>query len=531
MSGGRPSVLTLIAADSLRESVFPTLKQLYQYLQAPEFLQDRLAFGTEGLLEALFLHYRDASFAEAVYSLRRVRSTSDGEDARPHILSSWLFLMIRPVLEKKMEETYRQWKEEITLQEGLDASSSSSGPESRNKSSFDEWQKWLKVKYVKVFPTVFALVSLARIGLFISYVLGRSRAHSPSLYCLGLTLKNQEETTSSSILKWAQRAALVWQILSNVSSTLRSTHTSRFPLNFNPPPPTPSSGSVSRNKLSKGICPLCKKPWRNPTVATVSGVVYCYNCLHVYIQQEKQECPVSGKPMTITSMVRLYVDDPAALVGRQTCSLSQNMLPLLWPSAHQLLTRSGNLIGQQVPSSQDLSTSASQQRLFTPEFSKKRTDEYLKGPRIPRRGIYPQPVTLEDSIRYMKSKAYQKTYGDKPVWVPYRRNHKGPFPKRKTRHSCIGALGYFLSGNPCPLCRDDYLVLDYRNLDLLKQFLDPFSGEVLDYTRTHVCQRRQRILEVEMEKAKDRGWIVVDLPARNYDDWYREAESKYQETG
>ena len=35
------------------------------------------------------------------------------------------------------------------------------------------------------------------------------------------------------------------------------------------------------------------------------------------------------------------------------------------------------------------------------------------------------------------------------------------------------------TGNPCPICRDEYLVLDYRNVELLKQFISPFNGAIL----------------------------------------------------
>lgn len=37
------------------------------------------------------------------------------------------------------------------------------------------------------------------------------------------------------------------------------------------------------------------------------------------------------------------------------------------------------------------------------------------------------------------------------------------------------------TGNPCPICRDEYLILDYRNVDLLKQFISPYSGKLLSY--------------------------------------------------
>jgi len=38
------------------------------------------------------------------------------------------------------------------------------------------------------------------------------------------------------------------------------------------------------------------------------------------------------------------------------------------------------------------------------------------------------------------------------------------------------------TGNPCPICRDEYLILDYRNVELLKQFISPYSGKLLSYS-------------------------------------------------
>lgn len=38
-----------------------------------------------------------------------------------------------------------------------------------------------------------------------------------------------------------------------------------------------------------------------------------------------------------------------------------------------------------------------------------------------------------------------------------------------------------VTGNPCPICRDEYLVVDYKNTDLLKQFISPHTGEIISY--------------------------------------------------
>lgn len=86
-------------------------------------------------------------------------------------------------------------------------------------------------------------------------------------------------------------------------------------------------------------------------------------------------------------------------------------------------------------------------------------------------------IPVETSIRYLQSKAYQQTYENNFVWSFYRRNHKGGFAPRKTRKSCV-RNGMISTGNPCPICRDEYLVLDHRNTKLLEQFISQYTGQV-----------------------------------------------------
>lgn len=88
-------------------------------------------------------------------------------------------------------------------------------------------------------------------------------------------------------------------------------------------------------------------------------------------------------------------------------------------------------------------------------------------------------IPVETGMRYMESKAYNTTYGNNPIWFMYRRNHKGAFAPRKTRHSCV-RNGIISTGNPCPICRDEYLVLDQRNTKLLKQFISEHTGQVIN---------------------------------------------------
>ncbi|XP_063529154.1 small ribosomal subunit protein mS40 [Cydia strobilella] len=125
-------------------------------------------------------------------------------------------------------------------------------------------------------------------------------------------------------------------------------------------------------------------------------------------------------------------------------------------------------------------------------------------------------IPPETSIRYMQSKAYQQTYGEKPVWFLYRRNHKGAFAPRKTRKTCV-RNGIISTGNPCPICRDEYLVLDHRNTKLLEQFISEHTGQILDAFKTGLCRKKQKELLVAIERAWDQGNLTYDVPFREYD--------------
>ncbi|KAH8410119.1 hypothetical protein KR009_006294 [Drosophila setifemur] len=125
-------------------------------------------------------------------------------------------------------------------------------------------------------------------------------------------------------------------------------------------------------------------------------------------------------------------------------------------------------------------------------------------------------IPVETSMRYLNSAAYKQTYGEEFVWTQYRRNHKGMFAPRKTRKTCV-RQGRISTGNPCPICRDEFLVLDYRNTELLQQFISPHSGDVLSYSKTGLCQKSHLRLMVAVQQARDSGFLTYDVPFREYD--------------
>lgn len=134
------------------------------------------------------------------------------------------------------------------------------------------------------------------------------------------------------------------------------------------------------------------------------------------------------------------------------------------------------------------------------------------------------PVSWETSARYMNSEAYKTTYGDLNVWQPYRRNFKGQFfvLPLLTRLTCVGEDGFLNTGNPCPICRDEYLIIDYRNVKLLQQFIDPFTAQIYEPRKSSLCMVKHEELLVAIFKAKDYGTFSFHIPFRAFDyrDYY-----------
>ncbi|CDS38139.1 28S ribosomal protein S18b mitochondrial [Echinococcus multilocularis] len=127
-----------------------------------------------------------------------------------------------------------------------------------------------------------------------------------------------------------------------------------------------------------------------------------------------------------------------------------------------------------------------------------------------------KPVTLEESIQYLSSPEYQELYRGKPVWFYFRRNYKGHFPPKYPRKSCTRAHK-LITSNPCPICRDEYLVIDHKNVGLLKQFLHPLSADILEPKVTGLCGVQHKSLLLAIEMARDMGTIQMRLPFRLFD--------------
>ena len=102
------------------------------------------------------------------------------------------------------------------------------------------------------------------------------------------------------------------------------------------------------------------------------------------------------------------------------------------------------------------------------------------------------------------------------MWELYRRNFRAGKKNAPTRKRCIRE-NRIATGNPCPICRDEYLVVDYRNMKLIEQFIDEYSGSVFSSFKTGVCQKRHAEILLEVDRARDLGMLTIDQPFIEYD--------------
>jgi hypothetical protein len=73
------------------------------------------------------------------------------------------------------------------------------------------------------------------------------------------------------------------------------------------PPPLSEEDQtyVKFTEEEKGLCPLCRRKFRNATALGTSGIVYCFGCISPYIKQHGK-CPLTSVPSRIDHLVRIF---------------------------------------------------------------------------------------------------------------------------------------------------------------------------------------------------------------------------------
>ncbi|XP_036624540.1 28S ribosomal protein S18b, mitochondrial isoform X1 [Trichosurus vulpecula] len=72
--------------------------------------------------------------------------------------------------------------------------------------------------------------------------------------------------------------------------------------------------------------------------------------------------------------------------------------------------------------------------------------------------------------------------------------------------------GNKVAGNPCPICRDQKLHVDFRNVKLLEQFVCAHTGVIFHAPYTGVCMKQHKKLTEAILKARDHGFLSYHIP-------------------
>lgn len=352
-----PSIFELIAQESLVSTLKPAVHHVLRISAERNPQQfgrlltyyDELYIALHFMLENYYLTHYDASFSENFYGLRRVTcdGTSQGsvvagsaditvtDDTqvfssevrhltRTERRRSLFFLVVVPYIKSKLDRCYEHLSGSVTsLHHG------------------NSLRCRLYRAFLAAYPLLHALWEGSVFYYHLAFMFGKSRCHSPSLFLASLMLRHLTDdeiaaSQSASLpLKvalvgksWRERALiLIGRLLSwSVLALSTSLSTGIFFLQFlqwwyasdqrasvmtslpNPGPPSKQVAVTSGECRLTNICPLCNKLRVNDTALSVSGYVFCYQCIFKFVR-DKACCPVTGYPARPDHLIHIYRSD------------------------------------------------------------------------------------------------------------------------------------------------------------------------------------------------------------------------------
>ncbi|XP_033332624.2 peroxisomal biogenesis factor 12 isoform X1 [Megalopta genalis] len=316
----RPSIFEIIAQESFASTVQPAFQKLLSFILSfnPERYGHLLKWADEAYLifnitlQRYYFKKYSASFSEAFYGLKRIaivdsiikRKLSNKQERLSLIL-----IVVFPYLKQKLQQISQRYQlEEI---DGC-------APQSK-------WQKLYRNCVIKGYTMSFMTYEFMVLYNYILYVAGKSVYQSPLLRLLSITLTYAEPVPVLSISDLLRKIKHnSFGINDSIDILQRTVTTSlefgAFFLQFVswwtqehyeksimtlPLPPSPKIPEMA--KQYKGKCPICCKALKVPMVLSVSGYVFCYQCILPVIRETKK-CPVTNYPAQEDDLIRLYLD-------------------------------------------------------------------------------------------------------------------------------------------------------------------------------------------------------------------------------
>lgn len=326
----RPSIFDVVAQDGLMSTLQPAVTHVMKVVAEsnPEKYEWCLKYSSEIfaafnlILQHHYLSNYGGSFAENFYDLKRIQLKGE-RHLKPLSISheayikSLLTLVAFPYLWSHLDNVYQDVKEK----------------EADNRLSEEGWRNKLQKLVLKLWPALHFSWELLTLLFYVRYLIGKSRFHSPLLLMCGVRLANldkedyeiidmrAEKMLSFRSIRNLQELAQ-WMIERVGSSLMNSLEVAAFFLQFldwfysssntprsltnQPIPPPPKTAGIQRiSGLKTEDCPICLKTRRQDTVLSVSGYVFCYSCILLYVRREGK-CPVTGYPASTAQLIRIY---------------------------------------------------------------------------------------------------------------------------------------------------------------------------------------------------------------------------------
>ncbi|KAK9876126.1 hypothetical protein WA026_011243 [Henosepilachna vigintioctopunctata] len=284
-SHNKPSILEIMAQDSLDSSLYPALQKIAEFVVSsfqnkynwPYKHHEKLLLVVNGLMQYYYLKCFDSSFSESFYGMKRVFINGQTLSESYRIFSAFC-LSVLPFLNNFITQKYDLFKTQ-----DLEGSLSSEFPDK------------IKRIFLKIYPFFVMMCTPIQLACYLKYMSGKQESQSPILWLLNLKLVYTESIDNVGFWIPLFRRELCWSeffkgFLKNFTTT--SLHVLAFSMQFvqclknvapnfkfTSLPMIPAPTADDKSSKHTGECPICRQCWKMPAVLTVSGYVFCFTCI------------------------------------------------------------------------------------------------------------------------------------------------------------------------------------------------------------------------------------------------------------
>lgn len=294
-----PTIYELLLERSLSQSLRKALKHLIQVLAShrPDYFRlvhkhfDEFSLLTDFILEGLHLRTYHATFSENYYLMERIKSSHANKSTPPSVTSSLLALSLMPYVRRKLDKAY----------------------ENLNDLEFNGMlnlkNDQLTQLFYTLYPYVISLIDVTSFICLVRFAVGDSSSPTLLSHLLSIKLVRKDSSKPPKYGLLPSLAKLVNYMLTGSTFFIQfldywySNESSRWPLLAVNIPDAPEARKFSN--CDPGHCPMCFKVRQNEAVLHSSGIAFCYECIHDFIQRYRK-CPITGYPTNIDQVVRIY---------------------------------------------------------------------------------------------------------------------------------------------------------------------------------------------------------------------------------